>query len=178
VAHVSQDLPLVGCDAGGGKGAGVLCLRHEGADDGNAGAVGGDGVVGWGVDADVPEEVMAAGDTAGAGPGEVRGVGVAAQYHVRCAVILSAVGVGRGVAEEAVETGDGGGDGRGLFGSQWRGRRGHPLPDHSKADSQWLSAIHWPGRGWLGESCRGWWSIEAQRSHRREGCRWRGVKCV
>jgi hypothetical protein len=49
VTHVGQDFPLVGCDAGGGKGAGVLCLRHEGADDGNAGAVGGDGVVGWGV---------------------------------------------------------------------------------------------------------------------------------
>ena len=45
VAKVGQDLPLVGCDAGGGKGAGVLRLRHEGADDGNAGAVGGDGVV-------------------------------------------------------------------------------------------------------------------------------------
>ena len=40
VAHVGQDLPLVGCDAGGGKGAGILCLRHEGADDGYAGAVG------------------------------------------------------------------------------------------------------------------------------------------
>ena len=62
VAHVGQDLPLVGCDAGGGKGAGVFCLHHEGADDGNAGAVGGDGVVGWGVVAEVPEEVMAAGD--------------------------------------------------------------------------------------------------------------------
>ena len=40
VAKVGQDLPLVGCDAGGGKGAGILCLRHEGADDGYAGAVG------------------------------------------------------------------------------------------------------------------------------------------
>ena len=40
VAHVGQNLPLVGCDAGGGKGAGILCLRHEGADDGYAGAVG------------------------------------------------------------------------------------------------------------------------------------------
>ena len=39
VAHVGQNLPLVGCDAGGGKGAGILCLRHEGADDGYAGAV-------------------------------------------------------------------------------------------------------------------------------------------
>ncbi len=46
MAHVGQDLPLVGCDAGGGKGASVLCLRHEGADDVNASAVGGDGVVG------------------------------------------------------------------------------------------------------------------------------------
>ena len=40
VAKVGQDLPLVGGDAGGGKGAGILCLRHEGADDGYAGAVG------------------------------------------------------------------------------------------------------------------------------------------
>ncbi len=45
VAHVGQDLPLVGCNADGGKGAGILCLRREGADDGYAGAVGGDGVV-------------------------------------------------------------------------------------------------------------------------------------
>jgi hypothetical protein len=76
VPHVGQNLPLVGGDAGGGKGAGVLHLRHEGADDGNAGAVGGDGVVGWGVIAEVPEEVMATGDTAGAGSGEVGGVRV------------------------------------------------------------------------------------------------------
>ena len=76
--HVGQNLTLVSGDAGGGKGVGVLRLRHEGADDGNAGAVGGDGMVGWGVVAGVPEEVMAAGDAAGAGSGEVRGVGVAA----------------------------------------------------------------------------------------------------
>ena len=72
--HVGQNLPLVGGDAGGGKGAGVLRLRHEGADDGNAGAVGGDGVVEWGVVVKVPEEVMAAGNTAGAGSGQVRSV--------------------------------------------------------------------------------------------------------
>ncbi len=71
MAHVGQYLPLVGCDAGGGKGAGVLCLCHKGADDGNAGAVGGDGVVEWSVVSKVPEEVMAAGDTAGAGSGQV-----------------------------------------------------------------------------------------------------------
>ena len=74
MAHVSQDLPLVGGDASGGKGAGLLRLRHEGADDGNAGAVGGDGVVEWGVVAKVPEEVMAAGNAAGAGSGQVRGI--------------------------------------------------------------------------------------------------------
>ena len=81
VAHVGQDLPLVGCDAGGGKGAGILCLRHEGADDGYAGAVSGDGVVRWGVVLEVAEEVMAAGDTAGAGSGQVGGVGVTPQHH-------------------------------------------------------------------------------------------------
>ena len=74
VAHVGQNLSLVGYNAGGGEGAGVLCLRHEGADDRNAGAVGGDGVVEWDVVSKVPEEVMAAGDTAGAGSGQVRRV--------------------------------------------------------------------------------------------------------
>ena len=111
VAHVGQDLPLVGCDAGGGKGAGILCLRHERADDGYAGAVSGDGVVEWGVVAKVPEEVMAAGNTAGAGSGQVRRIGVASQHHVGCAENFSAVGVGGGVAEEAVESCDGGGGG-------------------------------------------------------------------
>ena len=81
VAHVGQDLPLVGCDAGGGKGAGILCLRHEGADDGYAGAMSGDGVVRWGVVLEVAEEVMAAGDTAGAGSGQVGGVRVTPQHH-------------------------------------------------------------------------------------------------
>ncbi len=52
----------------------ALRLRHEGADDGNAGEVGGDGVVKWGVVAKVPEEVMAAGNTAGAGSGQVQSV--------------------------------------------------------------------------------------------------------
>ena len=121
VAHVGQYLPLVGCDAGGGEGAGILCLRHEGADDRNAGAVGGDGVVGWGVIAEVPEEVMATGDTAGAGSGKVRGVGVAAEYHCGGAVDFSAVGVGGDVAEEAVESDDGGGGGGGLLRSKGTG---------------------------------------------------------
>ena len=48
VSHVGQDLPLIGCDAGGGKGAGVFRLRHEGTDDGNASAMSRDGVVDWG----------------------------------------------------------------------------------------------------------------------------------
>ena len=67
VAKVGQDLPLVGGDAGGGKGAGILCLRHEGADYGYARAVGGDGVVEWGFVVVIAEAVMAAGNTAGAG---------------------------------------------------------------------------------------------------------------
>ena len=121
VAHVGQNLPLVGCNAGGGEGAGVLCLRHEGADDRDAGAVGGDGVVGWGIIGDVPEEVMCAGDASGSGSGEVRRVGVAPQHHVGCTVDFSAVGVGGCVPEEAVESGDGVGGGGGLLGSQGTG---------------------------------------------------------
>ena len=114
--HVGQDLPLVGCDAGGGKGAGVLRLRHEGADDGNASAVSGDGVVDWGRVVAVPEAVMSTGDAAGAGSGKVRGIGVAAEKHGGGAEDFPAVGVGGGVPEEAVETGHGGGGGGGLFG--------------------------------------------------------------
>ena len=118
MAHVGQNLPLVGGDAGGGKGAGVLRLRHEGADDGNAGAVGGDGVVEWGVVAEVPEEMVTAGNTAGAGSGQVRRVGETAQYHVGSAEDFPTVGVGGGVTEETVETDNGGGGRGGLFGSQ------------------------------------------------------------
>ncbi len=62
--------------------------------------------------------MMSAGDTADAGSGKVGRIGVALQQHFRGAVDFSAVGVGGGVAEEAVETGNGGGGGRGLFGSQ------------------------------------------------------------
>ncbi len=77
VAHVGQNLSLVGGDAGGGKGASVFRLHHAGADNGNAGAVGRDGLIdGCGV-AEVTEEVVASCDTAGAGSGEVGGVGVA-----------------------------------------------------------------------------------------------------
>ena len=119
--HVGQNLPLVGGDAGGGKDAGVLRLRHEGADDGNAGAVGGDGVVEWGVVVKVPEEVMATGNTAGAGSGQVRRVGKTSQNHFGSAKDFSAVGVGGDVAEEAVESDDGGGGGGGLLRSKGTG---------------------------------------------------------
>ena len=71
MSHVGQDLPLVGGDACGGEGAGVLRLRHEGADDGNAGTVRGYGVVDGGRVIAVPEAVMAAGDAAGARSGEI-----------------------------------------------------------------------------------------------------------
>ena len=64
---------------------------------------------------------MATGDTAGAGSGKVRGVGVASQDHFRGAVDLSAVGVGGDVAEEAVESDDGGGGGGGLLRSKGTG---------------------------------------------------------
>ena len=58
---------------------------------------------------------MAAGDTAGAGSGQVGRVGITAQHHVGCAKYFSTVGVGGGVAKEAVETGNGGGCRGGLF---------------------------------------------------------------
>ncbi len=45
VAHIGENLPLVGGDAGGGKGSGVLGLSNEGAYDGDTGAVGRDGVI-------------------------------------------------------------------------------------------------------------------------------------
>ena len=45
VAHICENLPLVGGDAGGGKGFGVLGLSNEGACDGDTGAVGRDGVI-------------------------------------------------------------------------------------------------------------------------------------
>ena len=67
MAQVGQNVALIGCYAGGGKNAGILCLRHEGADYGYARAVGGDGVVEWGFVVVIAEAVMAAGNTAGAG---------------------------------------------------------------------------------------------------------------
>ncbi len=58
MAHVGQNLSLVGGDAGGGKGASVFRLRHAVTDDGDASAVGRDGVVdGCGVE-EVTEEVV------------------------------------------------------------------------------------------------------------------------
>ena len=45
VAHIAENLPLVGGDAGGGKGSGVLGFGNEGAYYGDTGAVGGDGVI-------------------------------------------------------------------------------------------------------------------------------------
>ena len=45
VAHVGENLPLVGSDAGGGKGSGVFGLGDEGTYDGYTGAVGRDWVI-------------------------------------------------------------------------------------------------------------------------------------
>ena len=67
VAHISENLPLVGGDAGGGKDSGVLCFGNEGTDDGDAGTVGGYGMVERGVVVAVAEEVVTAGDASGIG---------------------------------------------------------------------------------------------------------------
>ena len=45
VAHVCEDLPLIGCDASCGKDSGVLGFGNEGTDDGDAGTVRGYGMV-------------------------------------------------------------------------------------------------------------------------------------
>ncbi len=111
-----------------------------------------------GVVADVTEEVVVSGDTAGAWSCRMHGIFFGRWGGQRCS---------RG----------GGRDGQWWW--QWgrlalrpgyrlRVRRGHPPPDHSKADSQRQSAILWPGRKWLGESGLGCLGIEVQRSHRRE----------
>ncbi len=62
MAHVGQNLSLIGGDAGRGKRASVFRLCHAVTDDGDASAVG--------------RDVVASCDTAGAGSGEVGGVRV------------------------------------------------------------------------------------------------------
>ncbi len=80
-----------------------------------------DGVVEGAVVVSVAEKVMAAGDTAGTGSGKVRCVRKDAKDHFRRAEDFLSVGVGGGVAEEAVESGDGSGSWGGLFGGQCTG---------------------------------------------------------
>ncbi len=70
VAHVCKDLPLIGCDASGGKDSGVLGFGNEGTDDGDAGTVRGYGMVERGGVVAVAKEVVAAGDASGIGAGE------------------------------------------------------------------------------------------------------------
>ena len=111
VAHVLQDSSFNCGYAGGGKGSGVFGLRNAVAYDGDAGAVGRDGVVdGCGVE-EVTEEVVTSCDTAGAGSGEEGRVGITPEHHVGCPVNFPAVGVGTVVAKEAVEACDGGSGG-------------------------------------------------------------------
>ena len=70
VAHVCEDLPLIGCDVSCGKDPGVLGFGNEGTDDGDAGSVRGYGMVERGVVVAVAEEVVTAGDASGIGAGE------------------------------------------------------------------------------------------------------------
>jgi hypothetical protein len=89
--------------------------------DGDAGAVGRDGVVDWCGVEEVTEEVVTSCDTAGARSGEIRCVGETPEHHVRCPVYFAAIGVGADVAEEAVEACDGFGGGGGLLRGQGTG---------------------------------------------------------
>jgi hypothetical protein len=70
VSHILENLPLVGGDAGGSKGSGVLSLSNEGAYYGDTGAVGRDGVIQRGTVVSVAETVMASGDASGTGARE------------------------------------------------------------------------------------------------------------
>ena len=121
MAHVLQDSSFNCGYAGGGKGSGVFGLRNAVAYDGDAGAVGRDGVVDWCGVEEVTEEVVTSCDTAGARSGEIRCVGETPEHHVRCPVYFAAIGVGADVAEEAVEACDGFGGGGGLLRGQGTG---------------------------------------------------------
>ena len=116
MTHVVQYLTLMGRDAAGGEESAVFGLSHEGAHYGDAGGVGGNGMVERGVVGFIAEEVVASSDAAGVGSGEIGGVGEYAEDHGGCAEDFLAIWVGGRVAEEAVEVGDGGGSGVGLLG--------------------------------------------------------------
>ena len=99
VAHIGQDLALVCGDAGRGKDSGVFRFGHEGADDGDTGAVGRDGVVERGRVVVVAEAVVASGDASGIWAREEGRVGESSQNHVRGAENFATVGVGGGIAQ-------------------------------------------------------------------------------
>ena len=111
-----EDLTFVSGDAAGGKQSAIFRLGDERTDDGDTSGVCRDGVVQWAVVVFVAEEVMAAGDAAGTGSGEIGGVREDAEDHGGGAEDFLSIGVGGHVAEEAVEAGDGGGSGVGLLG--------------------------------------------------------------
>ncbi len=82
--------PMATSLSGRGKDSGVFSLGHEGADDGDTGAVGRDGVVERGRVVVVAEAVVASGDASGIW---------AREDHVGGAENLATVGVGGGVAQ-------------------------------------------------------------------------------
>ncbi len=116
-----KNLSFDGSDVAGGEQSAVFCLGDEGSDDRDTCRVCGDGVVEGAVIVAVAENVVAAGDAAGTGSEKVRGVRKDAKDHLRRTEDFLFVGVGGGVAEEAVELGDGGGSWGGLFGGQGTG---------------------------------------------------------
>jgi hypothetical protein len=105
---------------------------------------------------------VAAGDAAGTGSGKVRGVRKDAEGHLGRAEDFLSVGVGGGVAEEAVESGDGGSSGRGLFGGQGTGCRqdtGIHCPTIVKQiANDYLQFFGLAGSGW-GRVVEGGWRL-------------------
>jgi len=126
VPEVGEDIPLVDRYSGRREEAAVLGLRDEGADDRDAGRVGGDGVV----DGVVREEghrwtahvVGGASDGPSSRTGEVGGIRMNAQDHLGCPIDLASIRMRRDKGQETVEAGHGGKSGGDLLGGESTGR--------------------------------------------------------
>ncbi len=115
VTHVAEDFSLVGRDAAGGEKSAVFRLGNEGTDDRYTCRVREDGMVEGGVVVFVSEKVMAASDASSTGSREGKTVRQDAEDHLRRAEDFLSIRVGGGVAEEAVDSGNGGDSRGGLF---------------------------------------------------------------
>jgi hypothetical protein len=112
VAEVGEDVSLVDGDAGSREEAAVFGLRDEGANDRDAGRVGGDGVV----DGVVREEghrwtahVMGgASDGPSSRAGQVGSIRMDAEDHIGSPIYLAPIRMGGDEAKETVKAGHGG----------------------------------------------------------------------